>query len=177
VGREQGIGVTIGEARSGGAGAVGSASRIRAALAGGRPEEAEQLLGYPWRIRETVVSGDSRGHGLGFPTINMRLDQGVELAHGIYAVRVDLGDAMHDGAAYFGTRPTFDGKQAFLEVFVFDFDGNLYGREVEVSVIGYLRGDKAFDTRDELIAQMHPDCADARRVLQQHRSGVLVEPI
>ena len=166
LGARHGFGVTIVTARTDAGGEPVSSSRIRAALAAGRPDEAARLLGYNWRVVETVIGGDRRGHDLGFPTINMRLDPGVELAHGIYAVRVHMGGRSIDGAAYLGTRPTFDGSEAFLETFLFDFDGDLYGLELEVEFVGYLRGDRAFDSAEALAAQMRSDCATARALLR-----------
>ena len=113
----------------------------------------------------TVIGGARRGTGLGFPTANLALPRGVALAHGIYAVRVHIGGERHAGAAYLGRRPTFDDGEALLEVFLLDFDGDLYGREIEVEFIAFLRGDRRFDDIEALKAQIARDCDEARAVL------------
>ncbi len=87
------------------------------------------------------------------------------LGHGIYAVRVHIDGARHDGAAYLGTRPTYDNGMPVLEVFLFDFDGDLYGREIEVEFVDFVRADRKFDTSEALIAQMQLDIARARDIL------------
>ena len=114
------------------AGEVFSSSAIRAELAQGDVKGAAQMLGWWWRVAGVVRSGAKRGTGLGFPTANIGLAPGTALAHGIYAVRVYADGEPHGGAAYLGTRPTFDDGSPVLEVFLFDFDGDLYGREIEV---------------------------------------------
>jgi riboflavin kinase/FMN adenylyltransferase len=142
-----------------------SSSRIRAALAQGDVAAAANLLGYRWRIAGEVVGGAKRGTGLGFPTANVRMPAGTELGHGIYAVWVHVDGARHAGAAYFGSRPTFDNGQPVLEVFLLDFDGNLYGRRIETEFVDFVRGDRKFESGEALAAQMDRDCAAARRAL------------
>ena len=95
--------------------------------------EATELLGYPWFVTGEVVHGDKRGRELGFPTANLRLDPACGLKHGIYAVRVGVGGARYDGVASFGRRPMFDNGAALLEVFLFDFSGDLYGADASTS--------------------------------------------
>src|SRR6185436_14664670 len=90
---------------------------------------------------------------------------GTALAHGIYAVRVHLDGTWHPAAAYLGTRPTFDNGAPVLEVFLLDFDGDLYGRDIEVEFIDLIRPDRRFDGVEALKAQMEKDCARARQVL------------
>ena len=102
---------------------------------------------------------------MGFPTANVPMPKGTSLAHGIYAVRAHADGAVHDGAAYLGTRPTFDDGMPVLEVFVFDFDGDLYGHEMEVEFVDFIRADRKFDTPDALITQMQADCDKARTIL------------
>jgi riboflavin kinase/FMN adenylyltransferase len=147
------------------AGEVFSSSAIRAELAQGDVAGAGQMLGRWWRVSGTVIGGAKRGAGLGFPTANIRLEPGTALAHGIYAVRVHVDGACHAGAAYLGTRPTFDEGEPLLEVFLFDFDGDLYGRRIDAEFIDFLRGDGRFDSIDALKAQMQKDCDQARKVL------------
>ena len=135
-----------------------SSSSIRSALRHGRLDDAAHQLGYWWTIIGAVVEGDRRGREIGFPTANFLLDPGCEPADGIYAVRVREGDTIRHGAGYIGKRPTFDTERSFLEVYLFDFDGDLYGRELAVEFIDYIRGDQKFDSVDELTVQMNADC-------------------
>ena len=106
-----------------------SSGVIREALVAGRIEEANELLGYPWFVSGQVVHGDKRGRELGYPTANLRLDPACGLRHGIYAVRVGVGDRRYDGVASYGRRPMFDVGTVLLEVFLFDFTGDLYGSD------------------------------------------------
>jgi riboflavin kinase/FMN adenylyltransferase len=102
---------------------------------------------------------------MGFPTANIVLPRTTPLAYGIYAVFVDGPDGRHQGAAYLGTRPTFDNGPPVLEVFLFDFDGNLYGKRIEVSFVDFIRPDRRFEGMDALVVQMTEDCEKARRLL------------
>jgi riboflavin kinase/FMN adenylyltransferase len=142
-----------------------SSSIIRLHLAQGDVKGAAQMMGRWWRADGTVIGGAKRGVGLGFPTANVPLVRGTGLGHGIYAVRVYLGSDRYDGAAYLGTRPTYDDGMPVLEVFLFDFDGDLYDRAIEVEFIDFIRDDRKFDTSEALIAQMQQDCARARAIL------------
>lgn len=146
-------------------GQVFSSNAIRLRLAAGDIAGAAHMLGTPWRVAGRVVGGAHRGTGLGFPTANVPMPRGTVLGHGIYAVRVYLDGQTHDGAAYLGTRPTFDDGMPVLEVFLFDFDGDLYGREIEVEFIGFIRPDRKFDTPEALVEQMERDVARARAIL------------
>jgi riboflavin kinase/FMN adenylyltransferase len=146
-------------------GEVFSSSAIRLRLAQGDVRGAARLLGREWRVAGTVVGGAKRGTGLGFPTANIPLPRGTALGHGIYAVRVHIDGEVHDGAAYLGTRPTYDNGMPVLEVFLLDFDGDLYGRDIEVEFVDFIRADRKFDTSEALIAQMQADCARARDIL------------
>jgi riboflavin kinase/FMN adenylyltransferase len=109
-----------------------------------------------------VIHGEKRGRDLGYPTANIRLDKNCGLKHGIYAVRVGCGDARHDGVASFGRRPTFDNGAPLLEVFLFDFNGDLYGKTLDVAFIGFIREEAKFDSVEALIAGMDEDSARAR---------------
>ena len=163
-GEALGFGVTvIGQVAE--AGEVFSSSAIRAELAQGDVKGAAQMLGWWWRVAGVVRSGAKRGTGLGFPTANIALAPGTALAHGIFAVRVHVHGSRHAGAAYLGTRPTFDDGSPVLEVFLFDFDGDLYGREIEVEFIDFIRSDRRFDGAASLQAQMERDCDRAREIL------------
>ena len=146
-----------------------SSSAIRAALADGRVVEAAELLGHPWFLSGEVVHGEKRGRDLGYPTANIRLDPPCGLKHGIYAVRVGIGEKRYEGVASFGRRPTFDNGAPLLETFLFDFSGDLYGKTIDVALIGWIRPEEKFDNIDALIEQMKVDSARARDALR--RSG------
>jgi riboflavin kinase / FMN adenylyltransferase len=148
-------------------GEVFSSSSIRLRLAQGDASGAAHMLGRWWRTGGTVVGGAKRGSGLGFPTANVPMPRGTGLGHGIYAVHVYAGGERHDGAAYLGTRPTYDNGMPVLEVFLFDFDDDLYGRDIEVEFIDFIRADRKFDSSEALIAQMDKDCARAKEILAQ----------
>lgn len=146
-----------------------SSSAIRMALAEGRIADATAMLGGPWFVTGEVIHGEKRGRGLGYPTANIRLDQDCGLKHGIYAVRVGRGKGKDhrrfDGVASFGRRPTFDNGAPLLEVFVFDFQGDLYGIILDVAFIGFIRDELKFDGIEALVLQMDDDAARARTQL------------
>lgn len=146
---------------------VFSSTAVRERLAEGDVSGAAEILGYWWRVSGTVVGGDKRGHGLGFPTANIAAPPGFGLGYGIYAVRVRAEGSGYHGAAYFGTRPTFDDGEAVIETFLFDFSGDLYGREIELEFIARLRGDEKFDNSEALKAQMAEDCRRAAVLLAE----------
>jgi riboflavin kinase / FMN adenylyltransferase len=138
---------------------------IRAALAAGRIAEANTLLGYPWFVSGKVIHGDKRGRELGYPTANMRLDPDCGLKHGIYAVRVGVGERRYDGVASFGRRPMFDQGTVLLEVFLFDFAGNLYGETIDVAFLEWIRPERTFDSVEDLVRRMNEDAKLARAAL------------
>jgi riboflavin kinase / FMN adenylyltransferase len=138
---------------------------IRAALAAGRIAEANELLGYPWFVSGTVVHGDKRGRELGYPTANLRLDPGCALAHGIYAVRVGVGERRYDGVASFGRRPMFDQGTVLLEAFLFDFSGDLYGEVIDVAFVDWIRPELKLDSVADLVRRMDEDTRLARAAL------------
>ncbi|CAO4165517.1 bifunctional riboflavin kinase/FAD synthetase [Methylorubrum aminovorans] len=146
-----------------------SSSAIRAALASGDVARANDLLGYRWFVLAQVRHGDKRGRTLGYPTANLALDS-CGLAHGIYAVRVRLADGrLYDGVASYGRRPTFDDGAPLLEVHLFDFTGDLYGQEVAVELLAYLRGEEKFSSAEALVAQMDVDSARAHAAIRADR--------
>ncbi|MBN9290629.1 MAG: riboflavin kinase, partial [Hyphomicrobium denitrificans] len=98
-------------------------------------------------------------------TANIPMPKGTTLGHGIYAVRTHLDGQTYDAAAYLGTRPTFDDGHPVLEVFLFDFNGDIYGREIEVEFIDFIRSDRRFRSAEELVVQMEADIAQAKAVL------------
>jgi riboflavin kinase / FMN adenylyltransferase len=157
-----------------------SSSSIRQALRHGHMEDAAHELGYHWTVMGEVVKGDQRGRTIGFPTLNIVLEPGAEPFRGIYAVRVRdaaaTGATAWHGAGYFGDRPTFDTGRTFLEVYLIDFDGDLYGRTLLVELVDVLRPDRRFASTAELTGQMRKDCeAAASRLARLERDNPLTD--
>lgn len=144
-----------------------SSSAIRQALGEGDVRRANALLGYGWFVMGEVRHGEKRGRTLGYPTANLRLPNDCRLRHGIYAARVGLGPGqVRQGVASFGRRPTFDDGAPLLEVFLFDFSGDLYGRTIQVEFIDWIRGEERFDSAEALVRRMDEDLRQARRFLE-----------
>jgi riboflavin kinase / FMN adenylyltransferase len=144
---------------------VVSSTGIRRALERGDVAAAQGALGRPYSVSGTVISGQRLGRTLGVPTANLALDPTNRLAHGVYAVRVDVGGKRLPGVASFGVRPTVDNGAPLLEVHLLDFHGDLYGREIEVEFISHIRPELNFDSLDALKAEMAGDIARAREIL------------
>ena len=143
-----------------------SSGRIREALVDGDIGTATHMLSRDYAISGIVQRGDQRGRELGYPTANLDLADYQRPKYGIYAVRVTLDDGSeHPGVASLGVRPTFDPPQELLEAYLFDMDGDLYGRRIEVALHAYIREEKKFGDVEALVAQMREDEAAARRVL------------
>ena len=145
-----------------------SSSEIRGALERGDLDQAARWLGRPYSMVGRVVRGQQLGRGFGFPTANLRLGRKRSALQGIFAVRVHgiPGAPAAPGVASLGTRPTVGGTVPLLEVHLFDFDGDLYGREIEVEFVAKLREEAHFASVDLMIEQMHRDAAQARRILK-----------
>ena len=147
-----------------------SSSGVRTALACGDFERAGRWLGRPYSMRGRVIGGRRLGKELGFPTANLALGRRRAPVAGIFAVQVHgVGGSALAGVASLGTRPTIGGGEALLEAHVFDFNDDLYGREIEVEFAAKLRDEQRFATLEALTAQMHRDAADARRILDARR--------
>jgi len=143
-----------------------SSGRIRETLVAGDTGTATHMLSRPYTIAGTVQRGDARGRELGYPTANLDLGDYQRPKYGIYAVRVTLDDGSErDGVASLGIRPTFEPPQELLEAYIFDFNGDLYGRTIEVALHAYIREEKKFDSIDALVVQMKDDEAQARQLL------------
>jgi riboflavin kinase/FMN adenylyltransferase len=156
------------------AGSPVSSSRIRAALEVGDVATANDLLGYRWFVQGEVQHGEKRGRTLGYPTANIRLDDGCHLAHGIYAIRVAVGAGeIRDGVASFGRRPTFDNGAPLLESFLFDFSGDLYGKAIEVEFVARIRAEERFEDVQALVSRMKQDEAAARAILRSDEGSAL----
>jgi riboflavin kinase/FMN adenylyltransferase len=151
-------------------GAVYSSSRIRQCLMEGDPRGAASLLGAPWEITATVQEGDRRGRTIGFPTANLRLGDLLCPRLGVYAVRAMLtsgegAGAWMPGVANLGVRPTVNDRGVLLEVHLFDREIDLYGRDLRVRLVDFIRPERKFGGLDELTAQIAADAAQARELL------------
>jgi riboflavin kinase/FMN adenylyltransferase len=148
-----------------------SSSAIRAALQNGDARAAARGLGRPYSLRGLVVRGEGRGRQLGFPTANLAVASSDKLipAAGVYAVSGTIRAGTFGGALHLGPRPTFSGSPPSIELYLLDFDGDLYGEEIRVDFIQRLRDVQRFDSAAALIAQMREDVEEARRVLDDER--------
>lgn len=146
-----------------------SSTRIRQLLVEGRFEPVAELLGRPYSIAGRVVRGQQLGRTLGFPTANLRFARTPALS-GIYATWVHgVYETPWPSVSSFGTRPTVAGVEPLLEAHLFDFQGDLYGRHIEVEFVAKLRDEEKFDSLPALTEQMHRDAEQARRILSEHR--------
>jgi len=143
-----------------------SSGRIREALAMGDVGTATHLLTRDYAIEGVVQRGDARGRALGYPTANIEMGDYQRPKYGIYAVRVTLDDGSeHPGVASLGVRPTFEPAQELLEAYLLGFEGDLYGKKIEVALHAYIREERKFDGPEPLAAQMREDEAAARKLL------------
>ena len=148
-----------------------SSTVIREACEAGQIERATALLGRPYRMSGKIIEGEKLGKTLGFPTANVDLRRRQSPVMGIYAVRVQgLPGGPRDGVASVGSRPTFNGSKPLLEVFLFDFDEDIYGKYIHVDFVAHLRSQKKYDLVDDLVAQMHVDADNARSILAADRA-------
>lgn len=146
-----------------------SSTAIRRAISEkGDMEQAEQFLQRPYRLNGTVVHGDKRGKEIGFPTANIKPDHTKKIIpkDGVYAVKVRINEGWYDGMMNIGTRPTFDGKIQTLEVNLFNFDDEVYGKQVQVRFFSRIRDEKKFSGKDELTEQLKKDKQQAKRLLE-----------
>ena len=143
-----------------------SSTAIRDALGRGEMKTATKLLGRPYRMSGKIVKGDRVGRTLGYPTANVDLRRRQSAVMGIFAVRVHgLDGGPHDAVASVGSRPTFAGTKPILEVHLFDFDKDIYGKYIHVDFIAWLREQEKFDLVEDLVAQMDVDADNARFAL------------
>jgi riboflavin kinase/FMN adenylyltransferase len=149
-----------------------SSTAVRERLASSDYAGAKRLLGRPYRMLGRVVHGRELGRTLGFPTANLRLMRRKSPVNGVLAVRVfGISPEAKTAVASLGTRPTVDGKEMLLEVHVFDFAGDIYGREIEVEFVAKLRDEVKFESLDAMIVQMKVDAAQARDLLSKVNCG------
>jgi riboflavin kinase/FMN adenylyltransferase len=142
-----------------------SSTATREALRLGDVAAASALLGHPWSVTGEVIHGAKLGRTLGYPTANLALDETCGLRHAIYAVEVELEGERLKGVASFGRRPTVDNGPPLLEIHIFDFRGDLYGKEIEVYFIAFLRAEEKFASLEAMLDQIRRDEAQARRIL------------
>lgn len=148
-----------------------SSTAIRKAISEeGNVEEASEFLQRPYRLNGTVVHGDKRGKEIGFPTANIKPEHTNKVIpkDGVYAVKVRINGDLYDGMMNIGKRPTFDGNEQTLEVNLFNFDEEIYGKEVQVRFIGRIRDEKRFDGKEGLVEQLKQDEREARKILSSH---------
>lgn len=136
-----------------------SSTRIRKALAAGNIKQANEMLGYNFTFENTVIEGDKRGGKIiGFPTINQRLPEGLVVPKfGVYETRTFVDDVEYKSFTNIGMRPTWQVDKPLCETHIFNFDGNLYGRDIRVELVRYLREEKKFSSIDEIKAQLEYD--------------------
>jgi len=146
-------------------GAMVSSSRIRACVLKGRVKEAGALLGRPFFIRGKVVSGDSVGRELGFPTANIKAQNELVPGDGVYAAMATIGGTRFKGMVNIGIGPTFGGKSRKIELHVMDFSGDLYGDNIAVEFLKRLRGEKTFANSEALVRQIKEDKDNVEKIL------------
>ncbi|MEE2998395.1 MAG: bifunctional riboflavin kinase/FAD synthetase [Pseudomonadota bacterium] len=150
-------------------GRVISSTRIRNFLSNGNPRAAANLLGRDYEIEGLVSRGDQRGNKIGFPTANIELDQNIKIATGVYSITagVDRGNdtVWHNGIANLGYRPTFNGNKYMLEAHLFDFDKNIYGANLRVKLIDFIRSEVKFDGVESLTTQIKKDISISKTIL------------
>lgn len=179
-GEANGFGVSVVGAVKGPGGVVCSSTQVRDCLREGRVADAAALLGRTWEIEGEVMHGDERGRQIGFPTANVDPGAYVMPALGVYAVWAGIVDGdetdWRRAVVNVGRRPTFDGEGVTVEVHLFDFDGDLYGRTLRVAFAGSIRPEMKFDGIDAIRAQIATDCDDARAMLDGIAPGALCGP-
>ncbi|WP_352420936.1 riboflavin biosynthesis protein RibF [Proteiniphilum sp.] len=149
-----------------------SSSEIRRLLKGGKIKEANELLSYNYRLSGKIVEGYQVGRTIGYPTANMRVWERYKVVPelGVYAVMVHLRDLIYPGMLYIGRRPTLHtDNEISVEVNLFDFNGNLYNQSMSVEFIDFIRSDRKFDTKEELVAQIHQDKESVKQRLKNKK--------
>lgn len=145
---------------------VYSSSMIRTMIAEGRVSEVVSLLGRHYSFAGTVIHGHSRGRGLGFPTANLETDKELIPKYGVYAVKAKIDETVYDGACNIGDNPTFGDSGRSIEVFLFDFEGDLYGMEMRVYFVERIRDERKFPDAEALHRQIAEDVSRCREILR-----------
>lgn len=166
-GRELGFGVSVADPVGDGGGEKFSSTAVREALRDGHPEVAAEILGRPFAIEGPVQRGRQLGRKLGFPTANIDLADYVTPKFGVYATRTRLSDGREfTGVANIGVNPTVQGvTRPLLEVWLFDFDEDIYDRIIETDLVAFLRPEEKFESLEVMTEQVMKDAENARRVL------------
>lgn len=148
-------------------GVIYSSSLVRDAIKAGKVKQAAKMLGHWWTINGVVIDGDKRGRELGYPTANIDFGDSLVPLHGIYAVRLRINDSdeQFEGVANIGRRPTFGAGKELLEVYIFDFEQDIYGIELEVEIVDFIRTEENFENIEELVEYIEKDCIAARKIL------------
>jgi riboflavin kinase/FMN adenylyltransferase len=143
-----------------------SSTVIRNLLSEGKVDHAAKLLGRSYSIRGIVVKGEGRGQRLQFPTANIELENHDKLIPGcgVYAVACKIGSSYHRGMANIGFKPTFGGKSKTLEVHIFNFKEDIYGRKIVILFLQRLRNEKKFSNEEELIEQLMADKVNSTKI-------------
>ncbi len=149
-----------------------SSTKVRRALGRGAVEEARELLGHPYSLQGIVVRGRQLGRTIGFPTANISVDHDKKLIPqtGVYAVKVELRDQHFYGMLNIGNRPTVEGKDQSVEVYIFDFDEDIYGDKIKLEFVAWIREEKRFENLDALVAQLQKDDQTVRRLFATLKS-------
>jgi len=142
-----------------------SSTNVRDLLKAGDFKNAEKMLGHKWLIKGKVISGDKRGREIGFPTANMEVQDFMEIKFGVYAVKIEIDGYIYNGISNYGIRPTFDGEKLLLETYLFDFSKDIYGMDIVVSFVEFIRDEKRFDSVDELKKQIDLDIDKTIKIL------------
>ena len=142
-----------------------SSSLIREKIKNGEMQNVKKLLGRLWTVRGVVVDGERRGASIGYPTANVILKDYIHPMKGVYAVEIFFDGNFFTGIANFGIRPTFGQNSPILEVHIFDYKGDLYGNEISIAFVDFIRSEKKFKNVDDLKKQILYDCDKAKNIL------------
>jgi len=148
-------------------GEVVSSTRIRELIARGDIKEANRMLGSNFFMLGSVIHGHARGKGLGFPTANLEITQDLYPNDGVYAATVIVDERRYDGVVNIGTNPTFGDEQLAVEVFLFDYEGDLYGKELQVALVDKIRSEQSFPSVELLVRQIEQDIQRAKEILRE----------
>ena len=143
-----------------------SSSNIRKYLQNAQIKQANEMLGHGFKLKGRVLKGEALAAKLGFPTANIDMGEYIRPAYGVYAVKIKIDGKIHKAVANIGVKPTFKDKKELLEVHVFDFNHDIYGKEVEVELVDFIRQENKFNSIEDLKAQITKDCAKAKEALR-----------
>jgi len=146
---------------------VVSSTRIRELIMEGNVAEANHMLGRKFFLLGTVIHGHARGKGLGFPTANLEITSDLYPKKGVYAATIIMGEETYSGVVNIGTNPTFGDEEFAVEVFLFDYQGDLYDKELQVALVDRLRDERTFPSPDALVRQIEQDIHKAQEILRE----------